>query len=239
MDEKLPPTSPKLGLPALFALGGLGSLGIVFALVSSCQDNKTVAMVIEPTRRAIIYVEILDHSEDGLLGAIGVDDAELMLRITPTQNPNISTVFPLNVGTKKGLQAHMLKTPYTFKGSSTDSLMIELLDDDTLSEETYNKLIKASADGAYLLHVGAELFAISHFKRIPVDGRKTFKSIGKSTGKALLKDFTLNRRKSYGHLTYHINGKQEPTALRDAREVVLLDKKNKPRLKLKIYWEES
>lgn len=235
MNEKPPPTSPKLGLKALFALGGFGVLGIVFALVSP----PTVAKFVSPTRRAIIQVEILEHREEGMLGALNLNDAELMLRITPTKTPNTSTLFPLNVGDKKGQHAHLIQTPYTFKGHSKDSLMIELLDDDTLDETTYNTLTHATANGAYLLHVGAELFAISHLKRIPVDGREHFKSMGKSMSEALLRDYKRSRRKSYGHLTYHINSKQVAETLRDAQQVVLLDKHNTPRIKLNIYWEAS
>ena len=193
--------------------------GVVLTIViSGCVSEKTedtngpgpITFTDGVGNRIALDVEILDEYETyhgvwKLLPWRG--KAELYLKIYDKKNPEISLLYPLNVETDvSGTRKIPVITPFEYGNPTV--LVVELLDDDRLSEEEEELLVEAAKTGAMIICDATQAYK-TDFKEADAIFRNKDRivSLATSGAKVLAKNLNQHKFDSLGIYEYTVANK--------------------------------
>ena len=150
-------------------------------------------------------VEILDDCENRFFRTT----AELWLKISKSDEPDIYLLYPLNVNKDKRLAGGArwnLRTPYQYDKDKETTLTIELLDDNHLSAKEEKLLLDTVNNGGLLIYELGKLYACEKAnidKAIDdEDVKNILKELLTSATKLTLENMNQHTFESLGHIEY-------------------------------------
>ena len=154
-----------------------------------------------------VQISVLDDSEFTFLGIPGrrlpnwlKTKAELWLKLSHTEVPGLYWLYPLNVEhTASGTKTIALNTPYFISKHRTGKIIVELLDDDRLSNEEIRVLSEGTGVSCRILCDGVNAWVKSYTKK------ELIKAQTKSSIESLVKDATkisIKNAKAFKSLGY-------------------------------------
>lgn len=173
--------------------------------------------------RPAILVDVLDESE--FWGT-----AELYLKVQSSRFPSdVAVVFPINRGDFVGCRSRFIQLP--FEVADGDLLLLNVLDEQSLSAEQEAVLLKACESVGYCLAYGAHICR-PDLGRLIEPG---FMGVARVVGDGIVMELQSNPFRNMGSAEYIVQTSR-PNQPQDANPVTLLSSSNYGRAQVRIYF---
>lgn len=147
----------------------------------------------ESNSRPSILVDLIDDSEDFFF------TAELYLAVQSSRFPKDTfVILPINVGDFAGVRTRFVQLP--FEVVESDTLIFNLLDDDSLSKADAQLLLNGCRASGYCLHIAGAIYC-------PPSGRLLRPVVNVASeilGHAIINDVQLHGFENFGTAIYHV-----------------------------------
>lgn len=180
--------------------------------------------------RPAIRIDVIDDTETPVFGTL-----ELYLTVQSSRFPNnVNITFPINVGDFDGIAQKYIQLP--FEVQEGDEITFNLLDDDRLTPEQVELVVKGCKLTGYAVCVGAELYEPFSAQLIkPVVG-----NVSELLGEAIVQNFNGNKFDNVGVGEYIVQD-TKPKSVHAANTVTLINEgwlRNNVHVQLKVYFPE-
>ncbi|MDA8563835.1 hypothetical protein N9L06_05285 [Mariniblastus sp.] len=176
--------------------------------------------------RPAVLVDVLDESE--FWGT-----AELCLKVQSSRFPSdVAVVFPINRGDFVGCRSRFIQLP--FEVSDGDLLLLNVLDDQSLSVDQETVLLNACESAGYCLTVGAYICR-PDLGRLIEPG---FMGLARVVGDGIAMELQSNPFRNMGSAEYIVQTSR-PNRPQDANRVTLLSSSNHGCAQVRLYYPNS
>lgn len=177
----------------------------------------------ESRSRPAILVDVLDESE--FWGT-----AELYLKVQSSRFPSeVAVMFPINRGDFLGCRSRYIQLPFEVEDS--DLLLLDVLDDQSLSTQDEQRLLKACESAGYCLIIAGSVCR-PDLARLIEPG---FMGAAQVIGDGLVMELRSNPFRNMGSAKYIIQSTR-PSRPQDANSVTLLSSSNYGRAQVRMYF---
>jgi hypothetical protein len=222
-------TAENVNKATLFSGGTFGLAIITWLLAPESASSHPVfntPLSMDSSARPAIQVDILDDSE--FLGT-----AELYLSVQSSRSPGqISVLFPLNRGEFAGCTSRFIQLP--FEVADDDVLLLNLIDNDLMSDAEEQLILKACKTTGYCLAVASRIYqpdleSLTH---------PAFMDAAQVIGDFIVLQFRENPFAPVGDGEYIVQSSR-PDAPNKANRISLLDDHLHVRAQVRLYFPAS
>ena len=210
-----------------------------------CASFKSQSQITEKSPRFIVTdgdkmniamdIKVLDDTEiDWLLFRTR---AELYLKVSASCYPGAYLLYPLNVkNAVSGSATYSFRLPYTLAEHKNGKIIVELLDDDELSDKETELILNAVKEGSYLMCDGIRLYSLTQAiilddKRYE-EHRRRIAKLSQDSAEVLIDNMNQRQFESLGareYIVYRTDGELL------ANPLTVVDTKMKARCDIKFY----
>lgn len=169
---------------------------------------------------AVLNCEIINEDESIPF----LTSAELYLSVKSSRIPDLAFIYPLNVGPNKGKRLPpAIETPFSHHPQTRETLSIELLDDDGLSEDEAELLANTLSIGTKAIIYGGNIYLISSGVSLPPGVGQAAEALLEMGARKISKDKIGKDFESLCSVDYEVP-ENPPSAQRDSNQLKLIEK---------------
>jgi hypothetical protein len=209
-------------------VGGMFALAVATWLISPASASThpvfNTRVTGKSANRPAIQVNITDDSE------LPFGRAELYLSVQSSRFPNeVRLIFPLNRGDVQGCNARFIQLP--FEVADDDVLLFNLLDDDHLTADEEQMVIKACHATGFCLAIGSAIYQPQLAPLL----RPVFMKGADVLGDKIVLHYEQNPFENMGVCQYIVQSSR-PDAPNKANKVSLVDQNQYTRADVQVYF---
>ena len=189
------------------------SLAAMVIGVLGCKGESRERIAATLPRTANAAVTILDESTDRWFSR-----ANLYLKVESTLEPGVAILLPINVKRFDGEARIVHRTPFTLRPNAGETLLLEWLDDQSLTSTEREKLVAAWETGGWVVAIGGQILLVKRADPLFVT---TMGKLAREAGELLINEPGARNFKSFGKADYHVPV-SPPATFRDANSLVLV-----------------
>jgi hypothetical protein len=218
----------------------LGLVVIVLTIASGIAWLKSSAEVVEESlpvtvvtserrseyRPATVAITVLDPGTDRWFTT-----AQLYLKIESSLEPGVAQLLPVNIGSFNGRNEVIHETCFSHQRGRRETLVLEWLDDQTMSSDQRTAVLNLINDGGTIL---TDLARIWLLRRGVYNRRLGLKDAINTFGAAIV-GADVRQFKSFGRAEYNVPD-VPPTSYQESNAITVLHQQTKAKAELRFYY---